>query len=237
MRNDIHLAPNAIVFLNHLCYAAGNGEEGMAIPTWDIAHQRNDNFAAGFLASGARTVFAYSWQTYIKALRDLMTTDKSMKEIFETPGSAAERLLRLDRHRRAGARLRPNAGHGQLLDRDPKNGFLRAVSGDLSMTAGQWRGEELADNLPTINAPPVGPTAPAHVTGAAYNGRYVRLTWDPATMTHYGTVRYLIVRSGKSVGTWPTTTYWTTVRPRLAATRMRSALLTPRATRARCRTR
>ena len=33
IKQYITLAPNAIVFLNHLCYAAGNGEAGMAIPT------------------------------------------------------------------------------------------------------------------------------------------------------------------------------------------------------------
>ena len=55
----VHLAPNAIVFLNHLCYSAGNGEPGMATPDLDLARQRVDNMASGWLSIGARAVFAY----------------------------------------------------------------------------------------------------------------------------------------------------------------------------------
>src|SRR3954452_15459279 len=172
MRTDIQLAPNAIVFLDHLCYAAGNGEPGMAIPTWDIAHQRADNFAAGFLATGARTVFAYSWQLYIKALRDLMTTDKSMKQIFETPGAQPKAYygwIGSDARMLDSVRT---PGTVNYMDRDPKDGFLRAVSGDLSMTAGQWRGEESSAGLAKITVPPVGPTAPSQLHGVSYNARY-----------------------------------------------------------------
>ena len=160
LRDSIQLAPNAIVFLNHLCYAAGNGETGMAIPNWDTAHQRNDNFAAGFLGMGARTVFAYSWQLYVKALRDLMTTDESMQEIFETPGAKPKAYYGFigDDARMFDSVRTP--GTVNYLDKDPKDGFLRAVSGDLSMTAGQWRGEESTNNLATINIPPIGPTDP-----------------------------------------------------------------------------
>src|SRR3954447_17779774 len=199
MRTDIQLAPNAIVFLNHLCYAAGNGESGMAIPTWDIAHQRADNFAAGFLATGARTVFAYSWQLYIKALRDLMTTDKTMKQIFETPGAQPKAYygwIGSDARMLNSVRT---PGTVNYMDRDPKDGFLRAVSGDLSMTAGQWRGEQSSTSLQKIAVPPVGPTAPSALAATAYNGRYVRLVWSPATMTHYGDARYIVVRNNSSV--------------------------------------
>src|SRR3954468_23366702 len=207
MRTDIQLAPNAIVFLDHLCYAAGNGEPGMAIPTWDVAHQRNDNFAAGFLAAGARTVFAYSWQLYIRTLRDLMTTDKTMKQIFETPGAYPKAYYGWIG---ADARMLDSVrtpGTVNYMDPDPKDGFLRAVSGDLSMTAGQWRGEESTAGLPTINIPPVGPTAPSSLRGAAYNSRYVRLVWNAATMNHYGAVRYNVLRNGKLLA-WTTNPYF-----------------------------
>ena len=209
MRTDIQLAPNAIVFLDHLCYAAGNGEPGMPIPSWDIAHQRADNFAAGFLASGARTVFAYSWQLYIKALRDLMTTDKTMKQIFETPGAYPKAYYGwIGSDARMVDSVR-TPGTVNYMDPDPKDGFLRTVSGDLTMTAGQWRGEESTANLKPITIPAVGPTAPSQLRGTAYNGRFVQLTWAAATMHHYGDVRYIVVRNNKSVGSWTTGTYFT----------------------------
>jgi fibronectin type 3 domain-containing protein len=180
----------------------------MPIPTWDVAHQRNDNFAAGFLAAGARTVFAYSWQLYTKALRDLMTTDKSMREIFETPGSSPTAYFGwIGQDARMFDSVR-TPGTVNYLDRDPRDGFLRGVSGDLTMTAGQWRGEESTANLRRINVPPIGPTAPSRLTGTAYDNRNVQLVWNPATMTHYGDVRYVVVRNNKSVGTWTTNSYY-----------------------------
>ena len=53
-----YLAPNAIILLNHLCYASGNSEPGHAAPTMSVAKQRVDNYAAGFLRSPARAVLA-----------------------------------------------------------------------------------------------------------------------------------------------------------------------------------
>ena len=50
---DIELAKNAVVLLNHLCYASGNTEPGLPEGTLDQARQRVDNFAAGFIAAGA----------------------------------------------------------------------------------------------------------------------------------------------------------------------------------------
>ncbi|HEU4572030.1 MAG TPA: SH3 domain-containing protein [Candidatus Limnocylindrales bacterium] len=68
--STINLAPGGVVFLNHLCYASGSGEPGMAEPSWDVARQRVDNYAAGFLGTGAGAVVAdaYTNVTYeIKA--------------------------------------------------------------------------------------------------------------------------------------------------------------------------
>ena len=54
----LELARGAVVLLNHLCYASGNAEPGMAEPGWSVARQRVDNFAAGFLDAGAGAVLA-----------------------------------------------------------------------------------------------------------------------------------------------------------------------------------
>ena len=60
LRKRVRLARNAVVLLDHLCYASGNGEEYMG-PEFrkSVAVPRVDNFAAGFLDIGARAVFAF----------------------------------------------------------------------------------------------------------------------------------------------------------------------------------
>ena len=56
--STIRLAPHAVVLLNHLCYASGSAEPGMADPTWTVARQRVDNYARGFIGAGAGAVIA-----------------------------------------------------------------------------------------------------------------------------------------------------------------------------------
>ena len=55
---SVNLAPNAVVLLNHLCYASGNSEPGLAEGTLPMVKQRVDNFAAGFEKAGASAVIA-----------------------------------------------------------------------------------------------------------------------------------------------------------------------------------
>lgn len=138
LRENWVLAPNAIVFLNHDCYTAGNGEPGAAKPTWDVARQRVDNFASGFLAVGARAVFALSYQRFTKVLTNLMTTDMTMEDLFRIPGAKPTPVWgwvgwdprKFDSVRTPGAK--------NFLDPHAVDGFLRAVTGDLTMTAADW---------------------------------------------------------------------------------------------------
>lgn len=58
LRRAVKLAPNAVVILSHLCYASGSPEPGLPNPSLDVARQRVDNYAAGFLAIGASAVIA-----------------------------------------------------------------------------------------------------------------------------------------------------------------------------------
>ncbi|MGD0018888.1 MAG: hypothetical protein ABSD62_06495 [Candidatus Limnocylindrales bacterium] len=55
---QLQLAPNALVILNHLCYASGNSEGGYPNPTLATAKTRVDGYAAGFLRGGAKAVIA-----------------------------------------------------------------------------------------------------------------------------------------------------------------------------------
>ncbi len=138
IRNNWVLAPNALVFLHHNCYTAGNGEPGTATPTWDVARQRVDNFAAGFLDVGARAVFAHSSQKFNKSLQLLFTTNQTVEEIFRTPGPNPQPYWgwvgwdprKFDSVRTPGAK--------NFIDPHQTEGFMRAITGDLTMNGADW---------------------------------------------------------------------------------------------------
>ena len=137
IRENISLAPNAVVLLNHLCYAAGNGETGMSVPSQDIARQRVDNMANGWLAAGARAVFAYTWNQKLDYPRALMTSDSTMDEMFMTPGNGSPSgFIGWNNNRFASERSPGAANH---LDPHPQYGYFRALTGDLNMNAVEFR--------------------------------------------------------------------------------------------------
>ena len=165
------LAPNALVFLNHACYTAGVGEPGMASPTWDVARQRVDNFAAGFLDVGARAVFAYSYGKFNKTLQLLFTTDQTVEQIFRTPGAQPRPYSgwvgwdprKFDSVRTPGA--------VNFLDPHASDGFARAITGDLEMTGADWAQGTGGGQAPTISQFKVaGASAPPETPFFTPNG-------------------------------------------------------------------
>ena len=164
IRNNIDLAPNSVVFNIHLCYAAGNGESGMAIPSDDLARERVDNFANGWLAAGAGAVFALSWGSHLNLPSQLMTSNQTMDQMFNIPangspmGHVGWRDLYYDSVRTPGAR--------NHLDPHPSYGFYRAVSGNLNMTTADFRAGAMADATPPA-PPPTDPSNPPQVTHLA----------------------------------------------------------------------
>ncbi len=132
IRQDIRLAPHALVFVQNACYTAGNGELGTPIPSADLARERVDNFASGWLAVGAGAVFALQWGTRVNYPEELMTTDSNVDALFMNPREyVGWNDLYFNSVRTPGA-----VNH---LDPDPNLGFLRAVTGDLAMTTASWR--------------------------------------------------------------------------------------------------
>jgi flagellar hook assembly protein FlgD len=81
---QLHLAANAIVILNHLCYASGDSEPGLAQPTVTVAHQRIDNYAAGFIRGGARAVIADGMSGPEPYLDGLFTTGQSVVDLWRS---------------------------------------------------------------------------------------------------------------------------------------------------------
>src|SRR3954470_3268571 len=115
LRESVHLAPNAIVYLNHLCSASGNAEPGMTIPGANLATERVDNMASGWLSIGARAVFAYGWWQRLNLPNALMNSDQTIDQMFMTRPSGAAggspagytgwNEARFDSARTAGARI------------------------------------------------------------------------------------------------------------------------------------
>ena len=132
VRTQVKLAPNAVVLLNHLCYSAGSSEPGRANPTLTVARKRVDNFAAGFLRTGAKAVFAETLGSASYVIRGLFTTNRTMDQIF---WSAPNRTWT---YRTSFASTR-TPGMKAVMDPRRPGSYYRSVVGKLSMSASDWR--------------------------------------------------------------------------------------------------
>jgi hypothetical protein len=128
----LNFAPNAVVILNRLCYASGNSEPGMALPTKSTATRRVDNFGAGFLRTGARAVFAEGVSSASFILYGLFKTNRTMSQIFwSDPTKTGTHYYAFSSSRTPGKR--------GLVDPRSAGKYYRSVVGDLLMTAATWR--------------------------------------------------------------------------------------------------
>src|SRR5438034_1361608 len=85
IKSSVKLAPNAVVFMSHACYAQGSSESWDVDPTVSVAEQRVHNFAAGFIGAGARAVFALAHDDPSPYVAKILTgTTLTMKSLFET---------------------------------------------------------------------------------------------------------------------------------------------------------
>jgi len=129
----VHLAPNSVVLLLHLCYASGNPEWGGPIPTLHTARERVDNYGAGFLRTGAKAVIAEGLGNANYVLFGLMKTNRTMKQIFWSAPNATHRFARgFTAHRS------PHWARA-ILDPSRPGRYYRSIIGDLSMRASAWR--------------------------------------------------------------------------------------------------
>jgi hypothetical protein len=151
----LRLAPNAVVFLNHLCYAPGSGEPGMADPTVPIAEQRVDNFASGFIRAGARAVMADDYNGSVEAaIRAIFTTHQSFLSVWRSE-------LAYHGNEIPFVPARNQAFQGILDPETPTTHFYRSVETDGALTTDNVvAGAALA---PTNVAPP-SLTAPGAAT-------------------------------------------------------------------------
>ena len=130
----LHLAPNAVVILNRLCYASGDSEWGAANPTRSTAIRRVDNYGYGFLRGGAKAVFASGITSVGYVLRGLFraSATTTMEQLFwSDPAETGQ-------HRFEFTGLR-TSGTSAWMDPYAPSRFYRSVIGWLSTTVGDWR--------------------------------------------------------------------------------------------------
>ena len=156
LARHVRLAPHAVVLLVHLCYASGNSEPG--VPEGDLAtaQQRVDNFAAGWLATGAEAVIAEGHGGPAYYVRRILSGDGTV-EFDLAPG--ADRAPS-----RARVPERADAGHDRAAGPDAEVERLLPFA----VARAELRADEVArgaalakprDGTPVAAAAtPVGPT-------------------------------------------------------------------------------
>ena len=91
--SEVKLARNAVVLMNHLCYASGNSEPGLPEGTLDVAKQRVDNYAAGFIRAGASAVIAEAWSSPSYFVRAILGGGRSIQTAWlKSPSANGHRI-------------------------------------------------------------------------------------------------------------------------------------------------
>jgi hypothetical protein len=84
---QLGLATNAVVLLNHLCYASGDSEPSNGNPTQSVAQTRVDGYASGFLNGNARAVIAEGMGSLSPYIDALFSTHQTIDQMWKTyPG-------------------------------------------------------------------------------------------------------------------------------------------------------
>lgn len=118
--DDVRLATNAVVLMNHLCYASGNTEPGLAEGTLVQARQRVDNYAAGFIKAGAAAVVAEAYASPNHMVRVVLGGKRSIETAWRSAPSANGHRLAFQSER----------SPGYVAQMDPErtsSGFSRSI--------------------------------------------------------------------------------------------------------------
>jgi flagellar hook assembly protein FlgD len=173
---SVTLAPNAVVILNHLCYASGNSEPGQPEPTLAVAEARIDNYAAGFLAAGARAVIADAHSDASWYVDQLFTTHQTLDQLFRAKPWGAGNTFTFESMRSPGF-----TAYSDPDEAAPAAEFYRSMVAGPTLRTDDVTGAKFA--VPAGD--PVNLTVPgaAEVTGPGGVGLYPdpNLAPDPAT--------------------------------------------------------
>ena len=164
LANEIRLAPNAVVLLNHLCYASGNSEPGQAEPTESVAKQRVDNYGAGFARAGAAAVIAEGHGSVNGIIRDLFTTNQPLLDAWRSQYDYNGNELSFPSGR--------TPGYTATMDPEsPGSGYYRSIVARPDVRTVDVTGVAVSPLPGTPEPPVVEPTA-GSVTRFAGQDRY-----------------------------------------------------------------
>ncbi len=85
---QLQLAPNALVILNHLCYASGDNEWGLGAPTLSTARTRVEGYASGFLRGGAGAVLAEGTNSLTYYVDTLFGANRTIDSMWKSAPSS-----------------------------------------------------------------------------------------------------------------------------------------------------
>ena len=118
--SQVKLARNAVVLLNHLCYASGLSEPELPEGTLAVARQRVDNYAAGFIQAGASAVIAEAYDSPSYFVRAILGGGRSIQSAWQNSPSA-------NGHRIAFQSQRSPGYVAQMDTRTAASGFSRSI--------------------------------------------------------------------------------------------------------------
>lgn len=133
---SLHPNHNAVVLLNHLCYASGDSEPQNGTPTQSVAQQRADNYGAGFLKAGAAAVFAYGMSDVSGVIDAIFTTHETLDDVFMSTGYYGTADIRFGSSRTLDSDVHLDP-HAKSSGADP---YYRSVVGRLTVTTDQVLG-------------------------------------------------------------------------------------------------
>ncbi|MFL5651515.1 MAG: hypothetical protein ACJ777_09550 [Chloroflexota bacterium] len=152
---QVRLAKNAVVLLNHLCYASGNSEPGLPEGTLDVARQRVDNYAAGFAKAGAAAVIAEAYQSPSYFVKAILGGGRSIQSAWQGSPSA-------NGHRLAFESARSSGYIAQMDTETAKSGFTRSIVMKAGLTPKDVRagaaGSATAFSVSSVPVADLGPS-------------------------------------------------------------------------------
>jgi hypothetical protein len=135
LAKSIHLAPNAVVILAHLCYSAGNSEPQNPAPTFGVARLRVDNMGAGWLRTGARAVISEVYSSHMASwyIGQLFTTHQAINALWQSAGTSNHDVQVSASIRNSWATVQLDLN---LKATGTNEEFGRAISGDMTLLSG-----------------------------------------------------------------------------------------------------
>jgi hypothetical protein len=129
---QLGLAPNALVILNHLCYASGDSEWGQGRPSLATAQTRVDGYASGFLRGNARAVIAEGMGSIAPYIDALFTTHQTIDQMWRSAPNFHNHVTAWNSSRNGGflSQIDPDLDHPQS-DGDY---YYRAMVGQPGLT-------------------------------------------------------------------------------------------------------